>query len=156
MKDYRSIVLPIAAQYQVNPYWILAIIQKESSSNPYQIRYEPAYHYLVEPSKYAKMLRITLPTEVESQKISWGLGQIMGAVARQQGHLGLMSELVQPELNVKHMCILIDHLKKKSHDPNDIFSMYNAGAKGLQKINGQYSNQIYVDQINEILKQVSK
>lgn len=152
MKDLRSVVSPIAVQYGINPNWILAIIQKESGGNPYEIRYEPHYCYLQTPEKYAKALHITLQTEIESQKISWGLGQIMGAVARAQGHNGLMSQMIEPELNVKHMCILISHLRQKSHEQNDIFAMYNAGYKGLQRTNGQYPNQTYVDQVNEILK----
>lgn len=155
MKDLRSVVTPIASEYGIDSNWILALIQKESGGNQYEIRYEPHYRYLRTPEKFAKDLHITLETEIEAQKISWGLGQIMGAVARAQGHSGLMAELIQPELNVKHMCILISHLKKVSHDPNDVFSSYNAGLKALEKPQGRYPNQAYVDQVNQILKQIS-
>lgn len=156
MDQMKQLIEDISKKFGINPLWISAIILHESSANRYQIRYEPNYKYLLNPQLFADHLHITLQTEIESQKISWGLGQIMGALAREQGHIGLMAELVEPELNIKHMCIRIQALGKYSANRDAIFSMYNGGPGILAKFKEQkYFNQHYVDKINKNLKNLS-
>jgi hypothetical protein len=90
--------------YGINPAWVRAIITQESSWNPCAIRYESSYQWLFEVEKCANLAQVTLATELVTQKMSWGLGQIMGALAREQGLAGQIPLLLTPEINIKHMC----------------------------------------------------
>jgi soluble lytic murein transglycosylase-like protein len=146
-KSYQDLVQGICKVYQIDPKWMKAMIQVESAWNPYVVRYESNYGYLYKPQDFLKSL-ISLNTEIACQKMSWGLGQIMGAVAREQGFKGNMPELVQAELNMKHMCIRLAELKKKSQDPDAIFAGYNGGPAAMKKNNGMFINQRYVDKVN--------
>lgn len=133
--------------YQVDPNWLKAIVTQESQWNQYAIRYESSYQWLHQPESCAKKSGVSLATEIATQKMSWGLGQVMGALAREQGHTGMLSELVKPEVCLKHVCIRIDRLKKISADPADVFSMYNGGPSAIHKNSGLYLNQRYVTSV---------
>jgi hypothetical protein len=150
-KSYQDLVEGICKVYRVNPMWVKAIVQVESSWNPYAVRYESDYSYLFKPQDFLRNGLISLNTEIATQKMSWGLGQLMGAVAREQGFKGTMPELVQPELNLKHVCIRLAELKKKSQDQDSVFAGYNGGPAAMKKINGMYVNQPYVDKVNQEL-----
>ncbi len=153
MESLKITVLKIATDYKLDPNWVYAIILQESAGKHYHIRYEPKYKYLFRPEFYAKKLGISLATEVASQMTSWGVGQIMGALAREQLHGGLMAELIQWELNIKHICIRITALMRISINKDDIFAMYNGGPGILAKSQKGYFNQEYVDGVNRYLKQ---
>lgn len=148
----NDIVKQASLSYVIDASWIRAIIAQESSWNQYAIRYEPTYTYLYKPSDFSKKLNISLATETVCQELSWGLGQIMGAVARQQGHDGPMGELFQPETNIKHICLTLHHLKNLSPNIDDIFAMYNGGPSAIHLVNSKYKNQAYVDSIKKHLQ----
>lgn len=96
---------------------ILAMIWQETDpiGDRYSYRYEPGYkyffHFKSKRSLYAKWkneadnrdfaLKELGPTEFHAQSASWGLLQIMGAVAREYGFGGSMPELCDPELNIR-------------------------------------------------------
>jgi len=130
-------------QYDVPKDLINAIIEVESSGNSYAVRYEKNYRWLAKPlGKY----HWHTPTEKISQKTSWGLMQIMGAVARERGFEGkYLAELCNPEMGVKYG---VKHLKwqyKRYGNWEDAVSAYNQGNN--KKINGEYKNQSYVDKV---------
>lgn len=151
----EAIIQKTCKTYQVDPNWLKAIVSTESSWNQYAIRYETSYQFLYQPERFAKLACVTLATEIATQKMSWGLGQLMGGLAREQGHTGMLSELIKPEVNIKHMCIRIDHLKKISQEPQDVFSMYNGGPGAIHKSNGVYLNQAYVERVMGYLGKLS-
>src|SRR6478736_1371356 len=96
----------------IDPNLFKAIISQESAWNIFAIRTEPTYKWLYQPEEFAKNPLINLSTEVATQKMSWGLGQIMGALAREQGHKGLMGELLDPNINIKHIGLRLKTLSK--------------------------------------------
>lgn len=151
---YEKEIDTVAKQYAINPKWIAAIITQESNWEPYALRYEPKYDYFFKPDEIAAKFQITLTTEIQTQKMSWGLGQLMGGVLRQQGHVGPMGEVFEPLININHMGILIHSLMHFSDIDEDVFSMYNAGPVARFKINGQYKNQSYVDSVKKHLESV--
>jgi soluble lytic murein transglycosylase-like protein len=74
-----SLARAIAAGHALDPALVCAIIEQESSWDPYAIRYEPAFR-----SRYVAPLGLA-PTEEVARSISWGLMQVMGQVAREHG-----------------------------------------------------------------------
>lgn len=144
-------ILPIAAHYSIDPKLIQAIITQESQGNTNAIRYESGYRFLYKPEMFVGPLN-SMNTEINLQRCSWGLGQVMGALAREQGHLGLMGELLVPELGITHLSIRVHHLLELSENTDDIFAMYNGGPGAIHKSNGKYINQGYVTSANAHLQ----
>lgn len=145
-----SIVDRIAIRKGLNPNWLKAIIQKESHGNPWCIRYERDYEYFCNPKQFVDPIYNSYNTEYQAQKFSWGLGQLMGGLIREQGHRGLMAELLIPELNIEHMCIRILKLKTLSPIVQDVFAMYNGGFGARVKTeSGMYRDKIqaYVNDV---------
>jgi len=146
--EFDSTILKYESAYGVNALWVKALIAQESSFNPNVIRYEAAYSYLCSPTKFINAQN-SLDTEMNAQRISWGLGQLMGAVARELGHVGFMTELLNPEINIVFIYKKLQILKQTSNQPEDVFCMYNGG-KGafLKKLKtGFYPNAYYVSSL---------
>lgn len=120
------------------------IIRVESSGNPYAIRYEENYKYVVSPSTFAKMNGISAETEMHCQKMSWGLMQIMGGTARSMGYKGTIAKLLDPKTNLEWG---VRYLQKLGHvhgwgTPEHVAS-YNAGAPRRDE-RGKLVNNAYV------------
>jgi hypothetical protein len=123
----------------------VAIAITESSLNPFVSRYEKYYAWLVDVDRYARNLSITRDTEKMMQRTSWGLFQIMGAVARELGyndylHLLATQETIdtQIELFVRHFNRIFKHYNK---DIARAISGYNAGF-ALKKPTNYYNKVI--------------
>lgn len=85
--------------------------------------------------------------ERSGQKMSWGLMQVMGAVAREYGFKGtFLSELCDPHVGLKYGMIHVQTLFKRynGHWP-DVIAAYNMGSP-RRVDGGAYENQeSYVD-----------
>jgi soluble lytic murein transglycosylase-like protein len=137
----------------LDPNWVKAIIQQESRFNLYSIRYEPTYPYLFRPEFYSKILNITLDTEMMCQKMSWGLGQIMGGLARNLGFSKDLPALIDSETNIIYICEYLNQLKSHAKMPEQFFAGYNGGVGAiLSENNGVFSNQKYVNSCMSHLK----
>lgn len=126
---------------------VQAICQKESSLNTQAVRFEPQYKYVYKVDELAKKLRITSATEEATQKFSYGLGQIMGAVCREYGYseplmLLLSDWRVALSYSVKHLV----NYSKKYKTTSDVIAAYNAGSPRRTEA-GLYVNQSYVDSV---------
>lgn len=157
-KELKPMIEKYAKAYGIDPNWVSAIISKESSWDILAIRYEAQYPYLYNVKTWAKKSRVSEATEETSQKISWGLGQIMGALAREQGLIGPIPSLLHPEVNIEHVCIRLKRLKELSSDRDDVFAAYNGGPGAIKKMaSGLYVEKIqkYVDGVNAFLKQLA-
>ena len=145
----QEVIEKYAEMYDIPQKLLEAIIETESANNKWAIRYEDHYRWLFRPNYYASQNIISLDTEKEAQKTSWGLMQIMGAVARERGFDGAyLSELCKPEVGIKYGS---KHLKmhyKKYDNWKDAVASYNAGSP-RHKDNGDYVNQRYVDKVFE-------
>lgn len=126
---------------------LAAMIYTESSANPGAIRFEPNYRWLYDPERFASQLGHTLDTEIALQKFSYGLLQIMGATARQQGMHGNLFKLLTPEIGVSWGCLYLRHLFDRYGNWLDAISAYNQGDNRKYIITGQYKNQKYVDKV---------
>ncbi len=96
----------IAAAHALDPALVCAVIEQESSWNPYAMRYEPTFF-----SRYVAPLytnnKITA-SEAWARGFSWGLMQVMGHVAREHGFAAgehpFLSELCDPEQGIAVGC----------------------------------------------------
>lgn len=127
-----------------------AIIHVESSWNPWAVRYERQFAYLLEPERFAKTSRISLETEVTLQRCSFGLVQIMGGTARDLGYTGELSRLLDPEINLALGAQLFARLAGDYEKTDDQIAAYNAGSV-RRRAGGQYVNQEYVDKVRQVL-----
>lgn len=134
----------VASLYGIQANLIAAICMQESSCNPFAERFEPGFRWTLDPNVYAKTIGCSIDTEMNGQKRSYGLMQIMGSVAREHGFRGWFAELYEPDINVD---IGTRHLLKFIRKYNDVhlaLSAYNAGTpKRLP--NGNLVNQSYVN-----------
>jgi len=82
----------VATSANLYPAVICGMCQRESSWNPYALRYEP-FFYL----KYVAPLGLLDPTEAQARGFSWGLMQTMGQVVREAGYKDNLAMLCDPE-----------------------------------------------------------
>jgi soluble lytic murein transglycosylase-like protein len=92
-----------AASQSLDPALVCAVIEQESSWNPWSIRYEPAFF-----AKYIAPLytnnKVTA-SEAYARGFSWGLMQVMGQVARETGFdTPFLSALCDPEQGLAVGC----------------------------------------------------
>jgi len=140
----------IATHFNLDWKWLEAIIAHESSWNSFAMRYEKDYPYLYQVDVCAKLSGMSIDTEVVTQKMSWGLAQIMGALAREHGFHGPLSQLTDPATNILHLGIRLSYLVRLNPSKDAVFAMYNGGP-GVKKLpDGKYANQAYVDAVNAI------
>lgn len=136
-QDILDIVGRLAAAEGVPYPLAVAICRTESGLNPWAVRHEPQYKYFVGDRMSA--------TERMTQGTSWGLMQVMGAVAREYGHVGWLSELCWPDVGLRYG---LRHLKRyydRYKNWPDAIAAYNAGSP--RRKDGKYENQAYVDKV---------
>lgn len=116
----------IAAQYGLDPTIVCAVIEQESAWDTYAIRFEPGFL-----AKYmsGQTFASLSATEKYARCFSWGLMQIMGEVAREQGFNGqFLSELCL-ELNgitegCKHLTTLYARVPEGTADRDSIVLLH--------------------------------
>ena len=79
-QDLQDLVKTEAPAYGLPWEAVYAFVMTESSGNEYAMRHEPHYRWLFGQNHS--------PTERIGQMTSWGLMQVMGAVAREYGFSG--------------------------------------------------------------------
>jgi len=136
-----------AKLYSLDVKLVEGIIRIESAFNKRAIRYEPGYRYTLNPQKFAKLNRITADTEQKLQMFSWGLMQVMGGTARENGFEGSLLKLAEIETSIEQGCRHLAKLWRKYQVVDDVVAAYNAGSP-RKTSTGQYMNQSYVDKFH--------
>ena len=129
--QFIALAHDVATRHALDPSLICAIIEQESSWNPYAIRYEPAFF-----AKYVAPLftnnKVEPPTNTEahSRAISWGLMQVMGQSARETGFTGqFLSQLCDPAIGIEAGCALFTHkLAAARGNATQALQYWNGGA----------------------------
>jgi hypothetical protein len=157
--------IEVAAQNEIiDPDLVEALILIESSGNRYAWNPEPRYRYIwnVRTRKpfraltNAEVLSKTPPSDFPcvagdpdqewwGQQASWGLMQIMGALARERGFVGpFLPELSDVETNLFWGCgHLGELLVWASGDIHKALAAFNAGRGGWLGAQGQaYANKV--------------
>lgn len=135
----------------LDPTLVAALITVESNGDPFAWNPEPRYRYLWDVSRRTPFRAMTTPEiardtppndfpcfagdpdqEWWGQRASWGLMQVMGAVARERGFRGpYLTALVQPQLNLSMGCGLLASLFAwANQEPTQAVAAYNGGRGG--------------------------
>lgn len=146
--DIQKAIHETAQRHNLDPLLVEAIVIVESARDPWAVRYEPGWGYYCKPDYFCKRVSppCTLETERVMQATSWGLMQIMGAVARELGFKGALTQLVDPLLNLELGCRHFLRLKRAGYTVHDNIAAYNAGS-ARKMDSGKYINQSYVDKV---------
>lgn len=135
--DILNLIQGLAPHHDLPWELVAAVVMTESSFNPWAIRYEPDFKYIV---------GIPTPTEKAAQMTSWGLMQVMGAVAREHGFKGpYLSELCEPTIGLTYGMLHLAKFRRRYPVWKDAIAAYNAGHP--QTLNGKYLNQGYVEKV---------
>ncbi len=139
-----------AAKHELEPALVIAICEVESGFNPLAARHEPSFRYIVQKSD--KPANCSLATEINLQKTSFGMMQVMGATARDLGLKGWITILVDPETGLEWGCRYLKRQMKRyeSLGLDAVIASYNAGSPVYN--NGRLQNQDYVDKVKAAMK----
>lgn len=149
--DFMKIIGSYCETMHVPVNLVKGICRVESNWNENTLRYEPMFNDLTMVVSYARKLAISAETEAMCQKTSWGLMQIMGAVARNLGFDDILTKLLVAENNLYFGIKLLSELSKRFSLQDDVISAYNRGYP-KKNAEGLYLNQKYVDEVNKWIK----
>ena len=118
-----------AQRHHLAPELVCAVIEQESSWNPWALRYEPAfYEHYVAP----QLARGAIADEGEARAraFSWGLMQVMGQVAREHGFAGAsLAQLCDPATGLDAGCrVLAAKLAAADGNVANALQLWNGGA----------------------------
>jgi soluble lytic murein transglycosylase-like protein len=112
-----------ATKYGLDTFIVCAVIEQESSWNPWAMRYEPAFLL-----RYIDPMRLTDDTEAHARATSFGLMQIMGQTAREKGFQPrFLTELCDPDTGVEMGCRKLQECFAVHGDPETSLLAYNGG-----------------------------
>jgi soluble lytic murein transglycosylase-like protein len=143
-----NLIGEIADRHDIDRQLIAAIVMTESTGRPCAIKYEAPFIWLNDPDGHARALNISEKTEIQNQKHSWGLMQIMGGTARDMGFRDLMPKLCIPRVGLEFGT---RYLKNRINrygidDVERLYAAYNAGTpKPSDKPDKRFKNQDNVD-----------
>lgn len=127
---------------------LLAIIYVESRGDEKAMRYEKHFRWTFREEGFAKRHRVTLETELQLQKFSYGLFQIMGGTARSRcGYAGQLTDLLDANTNAMVASEFIGKLRDRYQNIEDTISAYNQGSPRKKFMSKKYKNQAYVDKV---------
>ncbi len=144
--DLKDTIREVAQQFNLPPDLVYGICMKESGMDSKAVRYEPGYKWTIDPRKVrGKPALCSSLTEIQLQKMSYGLMQVMGAVLREHGYMGwLASILCSPREQLEYGC---RHLaqKIKQYGREQGIAAYNSGSPRFS--GGKLVNRSYVDDV---------
>lgn len=174
VQEFRPLIDDAAKRHGLDPKVVAAQIQIESGGNPYAFR--PERYPYVWDLRAGKPFRRLDPSEVRSllapvdfygldglheqewtlQRASIGLGQLMGAVARELGFTGtFLLELTNPETNIEFHCRkLTTDLKWSGGDIRSALAAYNGG-RGGNAPGALLRNEAYVQKVEKAMKRIA-
>jgi soluble lytic murein transglycosylase-like protein len=122
-----AIAVAAATRYSLAPSIVCAMVERESTWNPWKIRYEPAFfNKYVLPAYSSNKFDIT---EAKARSISWGLMQVMGEDAREFGLIGEIPMLCDPNIGLDYGCKIFAHkLKVQSGNVPNALLAWNGGS----------------------------
>ena len=141
-----SVIRAKAAIFDLPYELVRAMVKQESTFQPYRNRFEQGfYDRYIKGKKLDFLPPLCLPiTESLGRATSWGLLQIMGATAREQGFRGWFPELCKPEVGLEWGCRYLASLRRQfGHEGWPVVvRAYNAGPGGRHNVKNQYPDEV--------------
>src|SRR5438132_221513 len=128
--DLIALAKKTANKYGLFPELVCGIVEQESKWNTWAIRYEPQfYEHYIKP--LVEKGQIVGATEAQARTISWGLMQVIGEVARENGFKGqFLSELCNPETGLDIGCrVFAQKLGHVGGDTEKALGLWNGGSR---------------------------
>lgn len=168
-RDLLERVAPWADLHGLPRALVAAIVEAESAGEPWAWNPEPRYRYLWDV-KRLRPFRALTPEEIRSevppadfpalagdrdqewwaQRASWGLMQVMGAVAREAGFRGpWLPAILEVQANLDLGCKHLARLRQRffgEHGWGGVINAYNAGGP-YRREDGRWSSQAYVARV---------
>lgn len=131
---YRLEIETIAQRHELPPDLVEAVVLTESAGHTDAFRFEPAFFVKYQAPKPEWQYALTNPRRYGS---SYGLMQVMLAVAQEMGFTGIPEALFQPEIGLEFGCRKLRELlqwaeRKGAGVPEDVrvrsaLAAYNGG-----------------------------
>lgn len=149
-----QIIKELGTEYSIDPRLIAAMCMVESEGDTWAVRYEKLWRHFLNPMRWAKLVRVSTATEEICQRMSWGLMQVMGTVARELGLKDDIPMLCRPDIGLLYGVKKLRHCFNRATAENRLgiinaqwaISAYNCGTPKLT-ISGRLKNQEYVDKV---------
>jgi len=143
----KALIQKYAEKYGLDPAIVYGVCMTESSLNPMAVRREPGYRWIYKVGEFAKKTGITPALELQQQKTSWGLMQVMGAVLRELGYVGIISEILYDvDKQLDYGCLHLSSNKIKKYGKTLGILAYNSGSPRKNKA-GEYVNATYLQKV---------
>jgi hypothetical protein len=160
--ELHDLIVTFADRFAVPRPIVLAIVEQESTFDPWAWNPEPKYRYLWDVLMSKPFRKLTpaeessefpppdfkaprgVPADAEwwGQQASWGLMQVMGAVARERGFVGrFLSQLCDPPEGLKYGCIHLAGYLRRYKDPFPAIEAFNGGPGAVGK-NAKYAGEV--------------
>lgn len=136
----------VSLRHKIEPEWVAAFVQAESSANSNAVRFESGWRYFHNIGLHSKRLKITDESEKAMQQFSWGLLQIMGSVAREWGYPDPLHTLCEPYKGLEFGCRHLAAMRRRYPTGRDWIAAYNAGSP-RKNPDGTYANELYVKKV---------
>lgn len=144
MDTLTSLVDNVSSRFHLPPTLVAAIVDVESTRDPFACRYEQAFFdRYVKPQvhKIKPVAPCSLATELVTRAMSWGPMQVMGETARTIGYTGpYLSALCDPATGLLWGCCYLARLRDRYPDEPwpVIVRAYNGGPGGRHDITNPY------------------
>jgi hypothetical protein len=157
-----DLIISTADRFAVPRPIVLAIVEHESTIDPWAWNPEPKYRYLwnvlasrpfrkltpaeeaseIPPADFFAYKGVPRDAEWWGQQASWGPMQVMGAVAREHGFMGrFLSQLCDPPVGLEYGCRHLAKYLKKYKESFPALEAFNGGPGGVGH-NAKYANEV--------------
>ncbi len=137
VKPMWALIEEQADAFNLRPALLAGLVCQESSGNPYAMRFEPKFRWfprLPDGTPNIPVIRQRMPggmsldTELQGLKTSWGLCQVMGENLREMGFVGWWPAACQPDVALKYGAkFLSAKLATHGEDERKALLAYNGG-----------------------------
>ena len=103
VKAFWPQIVAASHEHGIDPAILAGLVCQESAGDPQAKRHEPRYRWLFgdDPGEQPRLpAGETMAQDLEEQRWSYGLCQVMGAVAREHGYSGHLEDLADPAINL--------------------------------------------------------
>jgi hypothetical protein len=127
-QDMIAIARDAAARHGLFPKLLCGLVERESTWDPWKIRYEHGFYSRYVQKQIDSGALIDM-TEARARAFSWGLGQVMGEEARERGYTGHLAALCDPSAGLEIAAITLAHkLSMAEGNTGKALELYNGGA----------------------------